>query len=388
MTDYIIMGLLAILIIIATYLIFIFNKYKTKNPEDYVGQQKDAQSDLKLYFQKEYGDLKFEMGKLFSDSNKTSLTDLNTFKDHMMQHIDTQMKQINDKVELRLGEGFEKTNTTFVNVIERLSKIDEAQKKIEDLSTEVVSLNSLLTDKKTRGIFGEVQLYQLLSAVLGDNKTLYEKQKTMSNGYIADAVVHAPEPLGTVAIDSKFPLDNYKRMVDRELGDADRKAATKEFKSDVKKHINAIKDKYIIFNETGDQAFMFVPAEAIFAELTAYHQDIIEYAAKNKVWLVSPTTLISTLSMIQMVVKNIQRDEQAKVIIQELIKLGDEFKKYIERWNKLKKSIESVSKNADQVHITSTKINNKFQHISEAKFDEINDEEEIEITESDDENLD
>lgn len=387
MMDYVIIGLLAVLIIIGVYIIVISLKYKSKNPID-MNQQKDAQNELKLYFQKEYGDLKFEMGKLFSESNKTSQFDLNSFKENMMQHIDTQMKQINEKVEFRLGEGFDKTNKTFVNVIERLSKIDEAQKKIENLSTEVVSLNELLTDKKTRGIFGEVQLYQLLSAVLGDNKALYEQQKTLSNGFIADAVIHAPEPLGTVAIDSKFPLDNYKRMVDRALGDADRKAATKEFKSDVKKHINAIKDKYIIDHETGDQAFMFIPAEAIFAEITAYHEDLIEYATKNKVWMVSPTTLISTLSMIQMVVKNIQRDEQAKVIIQELIKLGDEFKRYSDRWDKLKKSIDSVSKNAEQVGITSSKISSKFKHISEAKFDEIDDDEVDEIEESTDEELD
>ncbi|MBU1092864.1 MAG: DNA recombination protein RmuC [Firmicutes bacterium] len=387
MTEYIIIGLLVILIATGLYTIFIFYKYKNNQPVD-LNQQKDAQNELKLYFQKEYGDLKFEMGKLFSESNKTNQFDLNSFKENMMLHIDTQMKQINEKVEFRLGEGFDKTNKTFVNVIERLSKIDEAQKKIENLSSEVVSLNELLTDKKTRGIFGEVQLYQLLSAVLGDNKSLYEQQKTLSNGFIADAVIHAPEPLGTVAIDSKFPLDNYKRMVDRALGDADRKAATKEFKSDVKKHINAIKDKYIIAHETGDQAFMFIPAEAIFAEITAYHEDLIEYATKNKVWMVSPTTLISTLSMIQMVVKNIQRDEQAKVIIQELIKLGDEFKRYSDRWDKLKKSIDNVSKNAEQVGITSSKISSKFKHISEAKFDEIDEEDEPEIEEPVEEDID
>ncbi len=388
MIDYIIIGLLVIIIFVAVYATFIFIKYKESNFNGISGDQKDANNELKLYFQKEYGDLKFEMGKLFSESNKTGQTDLNAFKDHMMQHIDAQMKQINDKVESRLGKGFEETNKTFINVIERLSKIDEAQKKIESLSSEVITLNDLLTDKKTRGIFGEVQLYQLLSAILGENKQLYEKQKLMSNGNIADAVVHAPEPLGMIAIDSKFPLDNYKRMVDRSLGDADRKTATKDFKNDIKKHINDIASKYIILNETADQAFMFVPAEAIFAEITAYHEDLIEYATKNKVWMASPTTLISTLSMIQMVVKNIQRDDQAKVIIQELIKLGEDFRRYSERWDKLKRSIESVSKNADQVSITTSKISAKFQHISEAKFDEIEDDDVIEIEDEPIEELD
>jgi DNA recombination protein RmuC len=383
--EYIIIGLLVIVILINVLLVLKVNK-KSDNNE--LVEQKEIHNDLKLYFQKEYGELKFEMGKLFSDSNKTNLTDLNSFKENMMEHIDQKMKEINAKVETRLGEGFEKTRSTFVDVVERLSKIDEAQKKIESLSNEVVSLNEILTDKKTRGIFGEVQLYQLLSAVLGDNKDLYEKQKTLSNGSIADAIIYAPEPIGMVAVDSKFPLDNYKKMVDRKLGESDRELAKKEFKSDIKKHVNDIKNKYIIFNETGDQAFMFIPAEAIFAEITAYHEDLIEYATKNKVWMVSPTTLISTLSMIQMVVRNMERDKQAKVIIEELSKLGDEFKRYIERWDKLNKSIVSLSKNAKDVNISSTKISNKFKHISEAKFDliEDNDIEEIETIEED--NLD
>ncbi len=385
MEEYIILGLLIVVVALITYLILIFNKNK-KNENQVVDTQKDIQNELKVYLQKEYGDQKVELTRLFSDANKSSLNDLNAFKDSMLSHIERQMKEINEKVDLRLGQGFEKTQQTFVDVVARLSKIDEAQKKIEELSGEVVSLNVLLTDKKTRGIFGEVQLYQLLSAVLGDNKQLYEKQKTMSNGFIADAVVHSPEPLGTVAIDSKFPLDNYKRMVNRTLGESDRKVAEKDFINDVKKHINDIKNKYIIFGETGDQAFMFVPAEAIFAEIAAYHEELIEYAAKSNVWITSPTTLISMLTMIQMVVKNYQRDEQAQVIITELNKLGEEFKRYFERWEKLKKSIDSVSKNAKDVYTTSHKINKKFQSISETKFDQIAyEEDDDDLLESDEE---
>lgn len=374
--DYVILGLIGFLIIFQI-ITFFYLKKNNNTPID-LTDQKEVQNELKIYLQKEYGDLKLELNKLLNESSKSGQQDLNTFRDSMMVHIERQLKAINDRVDERLGKGFEDTKVTFTNVIERLSRIDEAQKKIETLSTEVVSLNDLLTDKKTRGIFGEVQLYQLLSAVLGDNKELYERQKTLSNSFIADAVVYAPDPVGMVAIDSKFPLDNYKRMVDRNLGAADRKQAEKDFKNDIKKHINDIKNKYIIPRETGDQAFMFVPAEAIFAEISAYHDDLIEYANVNKVWLVSPTTLISTLSMIQMVVKNMERDKQAGVIIEELQKLGEEFKRYADRWDKLKKSIDSVSRSAEQVHITSTKINTKFKHISEAKFDLIEEIDEIE----------
>lgn len=382
MLDYIILGMLGILIVLVILLWVKSSKNKPLPPD--LSGFLTSQTDLKVYLQKEYAEFRYQLAQMINDSGKTSQKDLNEFKEIMIRQIELKFKDINEKVDLRLGEGFDKTNKTFTDVVERLTKIDEAQKKIESLSNEVVSLNDLLKGQKTRGIFGEVQLYQLLSAVLGDNTELYEKQKTLSNKSIADAVIYAPDPIGMVAIDSKFPLENYKRMTNRELGEADRLQAAKDFKKDVRKHIDDIKNKYIIFNETGDQAFMFVPAEAIFAEISAYHEDLIEYAAKNKVWLVSPTTLISTLSMIQMVVRNLERDKQAKVIVEELKKLGEEFKRYIERWDKLKKSIESVSKNADSVHTTSTKISKKFQHISEAKFIDIEDEDVEELPEPED----
>jgi DNA recombination protein RmuC len=387
MTEYIIIGLILIAI---TLLIILILKMNQKNTNQPVIKDEFQQFDkeMKLYFQKEYGDLKLAVSQLLSESSKTSQADLSGFKDNMLLFIDKKMQEINQKVEFRLDEGFEKTKSTFTNVIERLSKIDEAQKKIESLSSEVVSLNDLLTDKKTRGIFGEVQLYQLLSAVLGENKDLYEKQKTLPNGFIVDAIVYAPDPVGKVSIDSKFPLDNYKRMVDKNLSSNDRKIHEKDFKNDIKKHINDIKTKYIIDGFTGDQAFMFVPAEAIFAEITAYHEDLIEYANKNKVWLVSPTTLISTLSMIQMVVKNLERDKQAKIIIEELNKLGEEFRRYSDRWEKLNKTIISLSNTAKDVNVTTQKLTNKFRSISEAKFDYLDVEEKQDILEIEDESLD
>jgi len=373
--DYVLLGLIGFLIIFQVTSFLYLNK-KQKEPID-LSDQKEIQNELKIYLSKEYGDLKLELNKLLNESQKAGQQDLNTFRDSMMVHIERQLKAINDRVDERLGKGFEDTKVTFTNVMERLGRIDEAQKKIESLSNEVVSLNVLLTDKKSRGIYGEVQLYQLLSAVLGDNKELYDKQKTLSNSFIADAIVYAPEPVGSIAIDSKFPLDNYKRMVNKDLGELDRKQAEKDFKNDMKKHINDIKNKYIIPGETSDQAIMFVPAEAIFSEVHANHEDIVQYANLNKIWIVSPTTLIATLSMIQMVVKNTERDKQTGKIVQELRSLSEEFTRYIDRWDKLKRSIDSVSRSAEQVHITSTKINTKFKHISEAKFDLLDVEDEI-----------
>ncbi len=235
------------------------------------------------------------------------------------EHISEKLRLINDAVNERLDQNFEKNNKTFQSVLERLAKIDEAQKKIDVLSSDIVSLQSVLTDKKTRGIFGEVNLEHIMSNVFGENnERIYKMQYSFDNNTIADCVLFAPEPLGTIAIDSKFPLEHYEIMVNKDNPEDIRKQAEKEFKSDMKKHIDAISSKYIIPNVTSDQAIMFLPAEAIFAEVNAYFPDVIEYAYKKRVWITSPTTLISTLTTIQIVIKNMERDKYASVIHAEL----------------------------------------------------------------------
>jgi len=286
--------------------------------------------------------------------------------------IELRFHHINDKINERLDENFEKSNKTFLNIIERLSKIDEAQKKIESLSTDIVSLQSILTDKKSRGIFGEVNLKHILANVFGEkNDALYQIQYMFPNNAIVDAVLFAPEPLGTIGIDSKFPLENYQQMVDRKRSDLERKQSEKLFKADVKKHIDAIHNKYIIPGVTADQAILFLPAEAIFAELTAYHSDLIEYAYKNRVWITSPTTLISSLTVIEMLLKNMERDKYTKIIHDELNRLGLEFSRYKDRWDKLTRSIQTVNKDIEDIHITTEKITKKFEHINRVEIDKL-----------------
>ena len=293
--------------------------------------------------------------------------DINNFKndfdkeingnfDKMNEKIERKLNLINDKVNERLDQNFEKTNKTFSNILERLSKIDEAQKKIETLSGDIVSLQSVLTDKKSRGIFGEVNLKHILSNVFGEkNDKIYRLQYTLSNGTRADSILFAPEPLGTIAIDSKFPLENYQMMVDKRNSQELREKYEKMFKADMKKHIDAISSKYIIPDETSDQAIMFLPAEAIFAEVNAY---------QKRVWITSPTTLISTLTVIEMIIKNMERDKYTSIIHNELNKLGQEFSRYKERWDHLAKSIQTVNKDVENVHITTEKISKRFNEIS------------------------
>ena len=303
-----------------------------------------------------------ELQSFKDDLNKSLHSDF----EHLNEQVEKRLLAVNEQVNLRLDQNFEKTNKTFTNVIERLSKIDEAQKKIDVLSSDIISLQSILTDKKTRGIYGEVHLKHLMSNIFGEkNDTIYRLQYPLPNGTIVDCILFAPSPLGTIGIDSKFPLEHYQKMVDRKLSKEERIMAERQFKLDVKKHIDAIADKYIINGVTSDQAIMFLPAEAIFAEINAYHQDLVDYAYRRRVFITSPTTLISTLTVIQMIIKNMEKDKYTSIIHEELNKLGLEFARYKERWDKLSKSIQTVNKDVENVSITTDKISKKFTSINQ-----------------------
>ncbi len=350
--EYVIIALLVVLIILGIIILL------KKNTDEI-----ERLGKFEVSITKELGEFKSSLEKDFNN-------DFNL----MNEKIEHRLDQINNKVTQRIDDNFEKTNKTFNSVLERISKIDEAQKKIEGLSNDIVSLQSVLTDKKTRGIFGEVNLKHILSSVFGDNNNnIYKLQCTMSNGTIADCVLYAPEPLGTIAIDSKFPLENYRNMVDKNISKEQREFYEKKFKTDINKHIDAISSKYIIPGETSEQAILFLPAEAIFAEINAYHQDIVEYAYKKRVWLTSPTTLISTLTVIQMIIKDMERDKYTSIIHEELNKLGVEFGRYKERWDKLSRSIQTVNKDVENFHITTEKIKKKFDSINSVEIEKIED---------------
>ena len=354
--EYVIITLLVILIILVTISLF-------KNREDRDTTERLGRFEVNII--KEMNEFKDDFSK-----------DLNQDFDKLNNKVEERLLLIENKVNSRIDENFEKTNKTFTSIVERLTKIDEAQKKIDSLSTDIVSLQSILTDKKSRGTFGEVNLRHIVSNVFGEkNDSVYQMQYTFSNGYIADCVLFAPQPLGVVAIDSKFPLENYQNMVDKNLNEVERDIATKKFKIDFKKHIDDISEKYIIPGITSDQAIMFLPAEAIFAEVNAYHTDLIEYAYKKRVWLTSPTTLISTLSVIEMIIKNMERDKYASVIHEELKKLGIEFERYKERWDKLSRSIETVNKDVESIHTTTDKISKRFISINQVEVAKIDNKE-------------
>lgn len=359
-----------ILLIIAIILlvILIFSKKENHNNEE-------ISNKITYQMVKELGEVKEHVAKEISNNNEKLLKDIannnekqinmyHNFEKSLNESLSKNIKELNEKVEGRLNEGFNKTNQTFQGILERISKIDEAQKKIQELSTNIISLQDILSDKKSRGCFGEIQLHSILASIFGDkNDQVYELQKHLPNGMISDAVLYTPKPLGTICIDSKFPLENYQKMIDRSLSQAERLTYEKLFKQDCKKHITDIKNKYIIDDVTSDQAILFLPAEAIFAEINAYHPDVVEYAQKNRVWITSPTTLMATLTTIQVILRNVERDKHAKEIQIELSKLAAEFARYRERWDKLSRSISTVNNDVNNINVTTKKITDRFESI-------------------------
>ena len=304
--------------------------------------------------------------ELIQNSFRNATQHLATSIETLSKTVDGRLELIGGKVNERLDEGFKKTNETFISVMARLATIDEAQKKIDGLTTNMVSLQELLGDKRSRGAFGEVQLEGLVRNIMPPQS--YEMQYTLPNGTRADCVLKLPEPTGMVAVDSKFPLENYRRMFDA-ASPAEKSAAEKQFRVDIKKHVDDIGDKYIIPNVTSDGAVMFVPAEAVFAEIHAHHPDVVDYAMQRRVWIVSPTTLMAVLNTARAVMKDVETRKQVHIIKDELGKLGKEFGRFDERMKKLADHIRQAHEDAQDVHTTSQKISKRFTSIEQVELE-------------------
>ncbi len=304
---------------------------------------------------------------LLQDTLKGMTAHFNERVQQLSQTVDGRLNEISGKVAERLDEGFKKTNETFTSVMSRLAVIDEAQKKIEGLASNVVSLQEILGDKRSRGAFGEVQLEALVRNSMPPDA--YAFQYTLKSGVRADCVLILPEPTGTVCVDSKFPLENYSRMFDDSLPPTERDAARRQFKADVKKHVDDIAAKYIVEGETSDGAVMFLPAEAVFAEIHAYHPDLVEHAQKKRVWLTSPTTLMAVLNTARAVIRDSETRRMAHVIKDELGKLAKDFARFDDRMKKLASHIEQANKDVGEVRISSDKISKRFAQIERVELD-------------------
>ncbi len=278
----------------------------------------------------------------------------------------------------RMGEGLlEQTKATskqMTTLAERLAVIDQAQKNIMDLSEQMVGLQDILSNKQTRGAFGEVQLEMLVTNALPPSAFTF--QETLSNGKRVDCLLNLPNPPGSICIDSKFPLESYLALQEAE-NDHDKVLATRSFKADVLKHIKDISEKYIIVGETAESALMFLPSESIYAELHANFVDVVEQSFKKKVWIVSPTTLMATLNTVRAVLKDARMREEAGRIQKEVMILLEDVARLDTRIQKLDTHFTQTTKDIRDIQITTGKITKRGERIEEIQLGEENPAEEL-----------
>ena len=240
-----------------------------------------------------------------------------TRETQLRESLDTRLNTVSERVGKSLTDTQERNSANLKQLHERLALIDRAQKNIETLSGEVSGLQSLLSNKQSRGAFGEKQMQDLIANYLPKNG--YSFQHTLSNGKRVDALIHLPGDQGDVAIDSKFPMEAWRRLTEADNTPAEAQAA-KEFARDVLVHIKAVAEKYLVFGETHDVAMLFLPSEAIYAELHANFPQVIEKGFSQKVMIVSPTTFMATLHTMRAVMKDAAMREQAHIIQREVAK--------------------------------------------------------------------
>jgi len=294
---------------------------------------------------------------------------LNARFEHINKELADKMTEINKKVEDKLKEGFQGTTETMAQVRERLQAIDQAQKNIESLSKDVVSLRTIMEGNQTRGQYGEYQLKMVLNNVFGDTIGCYEEQYSIKkskdglNDVRADAVVFMPEPNKMICIDSKFPFQDYERMMNADSDD-EKEACRKEFAKAVKSHITTIKDKYIIEGKTAKEALMFIPNDGVFAYIHHEVTEAVEYAREKNVILVSPSTLPAILVTINMVRIEAERAKNVQEISKQLAVLGKQFDMFSEEWETFSRQLATASKSREKLDSRVSRITNKFDAIS------------------------
>ena len=289
--------------------------------------------------------------------------------------VENKMTSINTKVEERLDKGFVKTNETFNSILERMTIIDQAQQKIEGLSTEMVSLQALLSNNQKRGAFGEYQLNQFLFNTYGENQKCYSIQHSLKEGkdgsvVRADAVIYMPPPYNMLCIDSKFPLTSYAKLVNEKVSEVEEKALLTSMHQEVKKHVDDISKKYIIKDKTADFAWMFIPSDGVLALIHSKLPMIVEYASKKNVILVSPTLIVPLLLSYRSMLIDYERSVHAKEIGEQIKLLSKDFEKFGEEWTKLHDNIEKLSKQSIDVNKRVDRITTKFGKIKIANIEE------------------
>lgn len=315
-------------------------------------------------------EIKNEMLKFQHEVTLTLKDDLNNLNKNTSDSLLSVTKNVSEG----LNMGFEKTNFSFNEVSKQLVSINETQKGLNSLSDDILKLQNVLVDKKSRGTYGEIELYSILKSAYGINDEAYAKQYRLSNNTIADAVIFNASPLNKVVIDSKFPMENYIRMNDETLMKSEQTSARNQFSRDVKKHIDDINKKYIIKGETAEMAYLFIPAEAIFSEIYGKFSDIVQYSYEAKVYLVSPTTLMAYITALKAIYLNIEQNDKVDQIQSEFIKLAVEFERFEKRYQSVSKDFTNAYRDMQSLDITVDKIIKRFNEIEKVQLDGVENE--------------
>ena len=386
--EILIIVLLSLVLVVAVVLLVAF---LIKKPKQSQNDERYIEKTVENVMQKQMT----EINKALGENNVKSAQNLADFQGKTQEFLTKRIESLNEqldkkivlldkKVDEKLEKGFKGTSESMAQVRERLQAIDDAQKQMEGLGKEVVSLKNVLEGNQTRGQYGEYQLSMVLHNVFGDTVGCYEEQYTMKkvkdgDDVRADAVVFMPEPNKLIAIDSKFPFQDYKRIFESE-NDEDKEISKRDFAAAVKKHITAIKEKYIVQNKTAPEALMFIPNDGVFGFIHHELQDVVEYAREKRVILTSPSTLPPILVTINMVRIDAERAKNAKEISHHLAKLGKDFEMFGREWEALSRQLETATRSREKLDSRVLKMTGKFESISAAELIDAKDEpEQIEV---------
>jgi len=313
------------------------------------------------------------MGRLaqMAESNAAQQTQLSerlqaqerALNKNLEERLSALTKRVNDN----LQESSTKTGETMTKLQERLAVIDAAQKNITELSSQVVGLHDILSNKQARGAFGEIQLQDLVKSALPPSS--FEFQFTLSNSRRADCLIHLPNPPGSIVIDAKFPLESFRALIEAR-GESSRTIAGRKFILDVGKHVNDIADRYILPGETAESALMFLPSEAVYAELHANFTKTVEMSYSKKVWIVSPTTLMATLNTVRAILKDAKMQEQAGLIQQEVTKMLKDVARLDQRVDNLEKHFSQAERDLKAIRTSAEKVSKGGERITELEFGE------------------
>ncbi len=286
----------------------------------------------------------------------------------VIKAVDERLQGFSKQVGDKLTDSTTKHQTALAELRERLVVIDKAQQSLTELSTQVVGLQDILANKQARGAFGEIQLRDLVEATLPPSA--YAFQATMSNGKRADCLLQLPNPPGAIAIDSKFPLESYEALRNAGSDEALITAARRGFKADVLRHVKDIAERYNIPGETAESALMFLPSEAVYAELHANCREVVEASYKARVWIVSPTTLMATLNTVRAVLKDVRMREQAAIIQTEVGKMMEDVLRLDKRVGKLESHFDQAARDIQDIRTSAGKIVSRGEKIGELELEE------------------